>query len=50
MGMQIAHEEGFWHEIIHTIGDKFGYEWVAISAVVGAVFLFRKRIGKFLQR
>ena len=48
--IQMAIEKpDFWHEMIDMIGDKFGYEWLLLLSAFGALFFFRKHIGRFFQ-
>lgn len=45
----IQHTPDTAHQIVHKLGNELGYWWVLGLIVVGAYFVFRKRIGGWLK-
>jgi len=44
------HGSDKFHEILHWMGEAFGYHWIICFAAIGLVVLFRNRIKQWFMK
>lgn len=46
---EVHHDCDMAHNLLHSLGDSFGYWWIIILVGIGASTFFRKKIFKFFK-